>query len=210
MERICSLAQDWLRAGRHHRLAVLLLLVLSLTFSLPATLVPRMSLEEIVDASESIVHGTVVKTWPAWDDDHKYIWTHYEVQVADHLKGVPSATIVISEPGGTVGDTALQVAGAPRYETGEEVVLFVARTPLGYLRTCGWGQGKFRVVRSGQSGKATVRAGAKGMQLVERPSGEQNTLTKGTPLGAVDGLELDQFKARVRQLVEQRPSKTSR
>jgi hypothetical protein len=171
--------------------------------SLWATLVPRMSLEEVVDASESIVQGTIIRTWSAWDEGHKSIWTHYEIQVADKLKGSVPGSIVVSEPGGTVGETELQIAGTPQYEVGEEVVLFAERTPLGYLRTCGWGQGKFRVTRTAPSGKVTVRTAAKGIQLVERPTAGQ-AKAKGTPLGEMNGLELEQFKTRVRELVSQR------
>lgn len=165
------------------------------------TLVPRMSLEEVVDASEAIVHGNVVRTWADWDADHEYIWTHYEIQVVDKLKGNGVGTIVVSEPGGTVGETALQVAGTPQYEVGEEVVLFAEKTPVGYLRTCGWGQGKFRVQRARETGKVTVRTAAKGIQLVERPARESKAA--GTPLGEMNGQEIEQFKTRVRQIIEQ-------
>jgi len=194
---------------RNCGLAGLLLFLFVCAGSLRATMVPRMSLEEVVDASESIVHGTVARTWSAWDEGHKYIWTHYEIQVADKLKGSAPDTIVVSEPGGVVGETELQIVGTPRYEKGEEVVLFAERTPLGYLRTCGWGQGKFSVVRSAPSGTITVRTAAKGIQVVDRPSATESK-PKGTPLGEVNGLELEQFKTQVRRLVEQRGSQTSR
>jgi len=177
--------------------------------SLQATLVPRMSLEEVVDASESIVQGTVVRSWSAWDEGRKYIWTHYEIQVADRLKGNLPGTMVVSEPGGAVGETELQIAGTPQYEVGEEIVLFAERTPLGYLRTCGWGQGKFQVTRAPLNGKVTVRTAAKGIQLVERPAAGP-TKPQGTPLGEMNGLELEQFKTRVRELVGQRGSLPAR
>ncbi len=170
--------------------------------SLHATLVPRMSLEEVVDASESIVQGTVVRTWTDWDESHKYIWTHYEIQVADRLKGSAAGKLVVSEPGGTVGETELQIAGTPQYTVGEEVVLFAERTPLGYLRTCGWGQGKFRVARAAANGKAVVQTAVKGVQLVERPTAAA-VKSQSTPLREVNGLGLEQFKTRVRELVAQ-------
>jgi hypothetical protein len=185
-----------------------LALSLALANSLWGTQVPRMSLEEVVDASESIVQGTVVRTWADWDQDHKYIWTHYEIQVVDRLKGAAAATVVVSEPGGVVGETALQVAGTPQYEVGEQVVLFAEKTPLGYLRTCGWGQGKFRVERAPRSGKLTVRTAAKGIQLVDRPTRE--TKPAGTPLGEMNGQDIEQFKTRVRQMVEQRARSEAR
>jgi hypothetical protein len=173
-----------------------------------STLVPRMSLEEVVDASTAIVHGTVVRTWSAWDEEHRYIWTHYEIQVADKLKGTANGAIVLSEPGGTVDETELQVVGTPKYEVGEEVVLFAEETPLGLLRTCGWGQGKFRVSRARETGKLTVQPAAKGIQLVERP--DRASKPAGTALGGLDGQELEQFKTRVRQIVQDRATQPGR
>jgi hypothetical protein len=185
----------------HYGPAALVFLLFTTAALLEATLVPRMSLEEVVNASESIVQGTVVRTWSDWDEAHKYIWTHYEIQVADKLKGVVAGKFVVSEPGGAVGETELQIAGTPQYAVGEEVVLFAERTPLGYLRTCGWGQGKFQVARTAADGQATVRTAVKGVQLVERPAAQAKP--QGTPLGEVNGLELEQFKTRVRQIVQQ-------
>ena len=34
---------------------------------LHATLVPRMSVEQMIDDSELIVHGTVLRSWSDWD-----------------------------------------------------------------------------------------------------------------------------------------------
>ncbi len=171
-----------------------------------ATLVPRMTLEEIVDASQSVVHGTVLRTWAEWDSGRKFIWTHYEIRVADALRGGPSATIVVSEPGGTVGETAMQIVGTPHYDVGEEVVLFAVRTPIGYLRTCGWGQGKFKVSRPEGSSQALVRSAAAGVELVERPAGDKPSQPRvGTALTGINGLPLEEFKTRVRQMIESRP-----
>ena len=61
--------------------------------------------------------------------------------------------LTISEPGGDLDGKHMQIVGAPRYEVGEEVVVFASPTPIGYLRTCGWGQGKFEV-RPGDGGAA--------------------------------------------------------
>jgi hypothetical protein len=149
-----------------------------------------------------------VRTWSAWDEDHRYIWTHYEIQVADELKGTANGAIVVSEPGGTVDETELQVVGTPKYEVGEEVVLFAEETPLGLLRTCGWGQGKFRVSRARETGKLTVQPAAKGIQLVERP--DRASKPAGTALGGLDGQELEQFKTRVRQIVQDRATQPGR
>ncbi len=171
---------------------------------LDATLVPRMSVEQMVDDSELIVHGTVLRSWSGWDRARQFIWTHYELQVSDTMKGLPSVKLVVSEPGGIVGETGMQIAGAPRYEVGEEVVLFLNRTPIGYLRSSGWGQGKFGVRSLGGAGPV-VRSAVAGVSFVEAPGGQPAGLKKArTPVTSFSGLELAEFKTRLRTLIRAR------
>ena len=65
---------------------------------LHATLVPRMSVEQMIDDSELIVHGTVLRSWSGWDRARQFIWTHYELQVSDTMKGVRKVAKSRPEP----------------------------------------------------------------------------------------------------------------
>ena len=171
---------------------------------LHATLVPRMSVEQMIDDSELIVHGTVLRSWSGWDRARQFIWTHYELQVSDTMKGLPSVKLVVSEPGGIVGETGMQIAVAPRYEVGEEVVLFLSRTPIGHLRSCGWGQGKFGVRSLGGAGPV-VRSAVAGVSFVEAPGEPPAGLKKAqTPVASFSGLALAEFKTRLRTLIRAR------
>jgi hypothetical protein len=154
------------------------------------TLVPRLSFEELVGQSEAVVHGRVVSVHVAWDADHASIWTHYEVQVDDSLKGTPGALVAIQEPGGELDGLRMEIVGAPRYAVGEEVIVFAAQTPGG-LRTCGWGQGRFVV--DGEVGQKRVRNDRGAIQLVSpqgRPLPSRATALPDAALGL--------FKQRVR------------
>jgi hypothetical protein len=125
-----------------------------------ATSVIQLSFEELVDHSESIVSGQVTRSWADWDSEHKFIWTHYEVAVSAVHKGSPGATVVVSELGGAVDGQAMTVAGTVTYEAGEKVLIFLTRVPNGYLRTTGWGQGKYTIDGKGVlHGGASLRAG---------------------------------------------------
>src|SRR5437867_10443567 len=108
-----------------------------------ATMVERLSLEQLVERSERIVQGRCERTWSDWDAKHQSIWTHWEIQVTEPIKGGPVTKLVISEPGGIVGDVGMLVEGVPHYEPGEEIVLFLYKTPIGYWRSRGLGQGKY-------------------------------------------------------------------
>ena len=189
-----------------------IVLGLSMTGSLlHATLVPRMSIEQMIDDSELIVQGTVLRSWSDWDRARQFIWTHYELQVSDTMKGLPSVKLVVSEPGGIIGETAIQIAGAPRYQVGDEVVLFLNRTPIGYLRSCGWGQGKFGVRENAGAGRKVVRSAVAGVTLVE-PLGRQASprQTSQTALGSFNGLALGEFKTRLRSLIRARAAEGGR
>ena len=170
-----------------HRFLPLLLLAIPAC----AAIVPRVSLDEMVDQSFSIVHGTVRDSWCAWDNAHQIIWTHYRVEIRESLKGGERGIVEISEPGGTVGGVGMGVSGAVPYAAGEEVVLFLYRTPVGYLRTVGHGQGKYTVGAAGR-----VRAAMEGHSLVD-PAG-RSLPRELAAVQALEGLPLDQLKLRVR------------
>jgi hypothetical protein len=150
-----------------------------------------MSLEDLVDRSEFVLHARCLRSWSAWDEPKRVIWTHTELLLTEGLKGSVGARIVISEPGGVVGEVGMTVEGAPRYRSGEEVVVFLYRTPQGLLRTRGLSQGKFTV-----TGEERVRANASRMELAS-PSGGGRS---GTSLELVDGMRLPEFRNLVRGL----------
>ncbi len=148
----------------------------------------------MTDQSEVVVQGQVTRSWSDWDGEHKYIWTHYEIAVASTQKGRPGATVVVSEPGGVVGDKAMAIAGVVSYATGEQVAVFLQRMPNGYLRTTGWGQGKFSVDGSGH-----LHAAAFGAEVVT--VGQQTRRPTGTSLRTLEGISVGQLGMRVRTRV---------
>jgi hypothetical protein len=122
------------------------------TFVLPAafaTEIPRLSFEELTDTSSLVLTGTITRSWSAWEPTHKYIWTHYEVAVESVQKGAPARLVEFAEPGGTVDGFAMNVEGAVVYRPSDQVLVFLQRVPNGYLRTTGWGQGKYSVDKTG-------------------------------------------------------------
>lgn len=127
------------------------------------TLVPRLSFEELVGQSQVVAHGHVASIRVAWDAERENIWTHYELVLDETLKGYPGRTVEIQEPGGELDGVRMEIVGAPRYQIGEEVVVFASPTPAG-LRTCGWGQGRFVV--EGEPGQRRVRNDLGGVQLI--------------------------------------------
>jgi hypothetical protein len=157
--------------------------------SAQAAIVPSVGLEELIDRSEAIVHGRVMRSWSAWDNAHKYIWTHHLIAVTDPIRGAAGGFVVASEPGGELDGVAMRFSGSLEYADGEEAIVFLYRTPIGYLRATGAGQGKYTV-----SG-LRVRANLKGIDLLnQRP-------LRGASLSTLDGATIADFKARVREAI---------
>lgn len=115
-------------------------------FLATAALAPRLSLESLTDRSPLIVEGRVIRSWVAWDPAHQYLWTHYDIAVADSMRGANS-DVTVSEPGGSLDGVNQRFSGSLQYEVDEHVVLFLFRTPVGYWRTTGGSQGKFMIAR---------------------------------------------------------------
>lgn len=139
---------------KNARIAVLLILG-----AIPGIggVLPRYTLGELTAGSEMIFEGRVTHTWTAWDRKHTYIWTHYEVQTGEVLKGFAAAAITVSEPGGALDGVQQLFSGATPYAVGEHVVLFLYRTPVGYLRTRGGPQGKFSIQNDASLAALKVR-----------------------------------------------------
>jgi hypothetical protein len=155
-----------------------------------ATQVPALSLEGLIGQSDIIAHGRVISSWPAWDSGHKYIWTHYRIEVLDPIRGNPGASVVVSEPGGSLDGVSMSISGTPDYAVGEEAIVFLYRTPIGYLRATGYGQGKYTVTP-----QMRIHASLKGLEILKRD------LSSSVSLSTLDGLTVAQFKTRVRDAI---------
>ncbi|MDQ6698777.1 MAG: hypothetical protein M3Z36_01170 [Acidobacteriota bacterium] len=161
-----------------------------------ATSVPRLTVEQLVDGSESIVSGRAVRSWSSWDRSHQFVWTHHEIALEDVVKGELRGTVVVSEPGGAVDGKTMVIPGAVQFTPGEDVVLFLYRTPVGYLRTVGYGQGKYSI-----SHDRRIRSYGTQVEFVA-PVGQQGEVRHaGTPLKSLEGLPLPEFKQRVAKIV---------
>ena len=130
--------------------------------------------------------GYVVRSWPSWGTERKFIWTKYEISIQEVLKGAQASSVVVSEPGGELNGTASQVAGSVPYSPGEHVTLFLHRLPSGLRRTVGWSQGKFNIDSTGQVQSA----------------GHDPELIASLGFTRPDRISYDAFRVHIRSLME--------
>ena len=108
----------------HRALALLLALA-----ALPAAAAQfrSASVEEAARSSDAVVRGRVEHRASRFLEDGNRIVTDVEIAVSSTWKGNPGARVVVTVPGGVVGDVGMWVDAAPVLDDGEEVVLFLSR-----------------------------------------------------------------------------------
>jgi hypothetical protein len=123
-----------------------------------ASTVVAMTLEQMSERAESIFVGRVTGMRADWNAERTRIYTHVTLEVDRYLKGGNGSRVTtVRLLGGSVGPYLAMVPGSPRFETGEEVLLFCAGGGARLLTVLGMSLGKF-----------TITADAFGEKIVKR------------------------------------------
>lgn len=164
------------------------LLPFLLAFAVAAggSIIPRMSLEEMVSESDSIVDGVVESVESRWED--RMIFSYITIRIDDSMKGPRSRTAVVRQVGGRIGNRMLDVPGMPVFDTGDRVVVFLGDTRNGTYHVVGMAQGRYRV----QNDRAVAHlTGADFVDPRREIQGVSTTVS----------MRVDALKARIRELV---------
>jgi hypothetical protein len=167
-------------------LRALLPFVLLLGLSASATTMLRADLPELARTADSIVHGTVRRVESRWSGDGRRIVTDVEIQVSESLKGQASGSVVVTQPGGRVGDIGQTVSGLASFTPGEEVVLFLERRGARAFRVAGMAQGKYKVQRSEDGTRALAVPESTGDVLLVDPDTRQATSSSARTLSLAE------------------------
>jgi hypothetical protein len=165
------------------------LFLLLLGSALQATTLVRYDLEGLTHTADRVLVGTCVESHAELIGGQPY--TRLVFVVGETVKGQASTSLEVCLPGGEYQGQRLYLAGMPRFAPGEEVVLFLTGPDrLGHPWPVGLGQGKFRVQRNPAA-----------KPRVFQDTGEAQLY--GAPGASLDGMELDQFLAKVRRIAEE-------
>ncbi len=125
---------------------VLLSLILVLPFSgARGATVRSMTLDALIQRSDYVVYGRVLTNRSIYDANTSSIWTETELLVLDGPKGRVGSTILITEPGGVIGNNGQLFPGVPKFEVNQEIVVFLHNAPGNVHRVTGLQQGVYRV-----------------------------------------------------------------
>jgi hypothetical protein len=139
------------------RRLTILALVAACCAPLPGSTLLKLSLDDMIQKSTAIVHGTVQPSYSAFRG--AMIYSHYQVQVTNTYKGAPARTWDVAVPGGAVNGVQQYFAGAPALTAGQDYLLFLWTSKTGLTQVIGLSQGLF-TVSSNSLGQVTVSRGA--------------------------------------------------
>jgi len=137
----------------------LLLAGLLIAGSLRATTVIPPTFEQLVDQAEIIFHGNVTKVNAQWvgEGAERHIVSYVTFQVKESLKGTPGDVYTIRMFGGTVDGETMEIADAPKFQVGDEDIMFVENNGSQVIPLVGIMHGRFHVRRD-SSGRELVTA----------------------------------------------------
>lgn len=178
------------------RRLITLVMVLWLAQTLRATVLLPAEFREVVAGSQIIVYGRVADVRPEWSDDRRRIDTIVTLEAGTFLKGGPGEAVTFRVPGGQIGRYRNVMIGAPQFQEGEEVVLFLSAAGPAVAHVFGLSQGVYRVRVDTRTGRRMVIP-----PVLTASSDAPQTIVRGDQ--SRQPLALDAFSASVRTAMAQ-------
>jgi hypothetical protein len=146
--------------------------VLSILSAFPAgatTVAPPANLGELAKVSEAVTFARAIESWAEEGETIPVTITRFHVLRA--VSGARTGNVFeVREPGGSLGNRAAAVPGAPRYKAGRNYLLFLDRAPGNRWRSKMMAYGLLEEAEAGGLLKALPEAGKIETRLPERES----------------------------------------
>jgi hypothetical protein len=150
--------------------ASLLLLLATLPQAADATQILYRSPRQLGVESSLVARGRVVSVRSFWNQARTKILTETRIALDETYKGPSSPEARVLQLGGVVDNVRVNVAGALRWQQGEEVLVFLEPCGPGAYQVTGFSQGKLPIVRDDEGRAYVVRPETKGARIVGVPS----------------------------------------
>jgi hypothetical protein len=131
---------------------------LLLSVSASATSLVQLSLQQLTQAASNVLQGHVVSQVSEWNASHTEIVTLTTIAVDANTKGNTPSTVVVEQPGGTIGHFRVYVPGTVHFFPQSRYVLFLEHAPAtpAHYHVVGMMQGAYRIYRDQRTGQERV------------------------------------------------------
>ena len=172
-------------------LSVGLLLAMAAALPAAASTFLAMSQKDLLQQSQAVVQGQVLKVSSFWNATGQIIVTEAMVRVEETIAGEAPAVIVLRTFGGTVDGYTVEAFGFPTFRINERLLLFVGPEKDGVQSVVGYQQGQFRILRNRAGQELAVPAVDGGSTLLS-PHGGVTPSTLAVPLATLkDGIRAE-------------------
>jgi hypothetical protein len=182
---------------RYLAFSFLIALFLSAGTRAGATVLVPIEFRELVASAAIIVHGRVADVHTEWVDGRRAVETVVTVDAAEYLKGSDASEITFKVPGGQLGRYRTVFVGAPTFERGQEVILFLKSDGSSMPFVVGLSQGVFHVVTDARSGRRLVTPPI----VMAKPGVDAEPIVRGDP--ARRDMSVEAFRDTVRQVLSE-------
>jgi hypothetical protein len=137
-------------------------LILSLVgITARATTVVPPQFEELVAKADYIVRAVVksVNAEMHTDGPHRHITTKVELEVLEVISGTPPQPLVLQLLGGKVGAEEMRIDGTPKFQVGDEDILFVHGNGVQFCPLVALMHGRYPVKSEAGTGRKFVTRG---------------------------------------------------
>jgi hypothetical protein len=145
------------------RYLILAAVLTSCVLPLESATMGRLSLDDMISRSTTIVRGKVTSSWAAFTGS--VIYTHYQIQVSEQFKGATQNTVEVMTPGGTVKGLSQSFSGSPVLTQGDEFVFFLWTGKNGITWITGLTQGLFSLAGDGATERTATRSASRELML---------------------------------------------
>jgi hypothetical protein len=128
-----------------------------------ATTLVQLSTDQMIQQSTAIVRAKVVGSSAGFVG--RDIYTYYQLQVTENLKGSSSSQVQVAVPGGVARGLRQMVPGAPSLTNGQEYVVFLWTSKAGLTLVIGLSQGLFATTTDASGNPVLVRPAAVSQML---------------------------------------------
>lgn len=127
----------------------------------------KQSVGDLIQKSHGVVHAQVTDIRSEWNADHTFIFSYVTLEVKRSLLGTKHAYETVRVPGGVVDGYRVVMEGAPDFQVGDNVVVFLGSWDDGAQMVEGYYQGLSKVDRDAAGNEMLKGGSAHGLSMAQ-------------------------------------------